>query len=128
MAQQKAPPPPPPAMPQDEEVPLVHTGATSGHVERNDYTDSLIPPPVKVTRTPIPAATIDDRKVTIGRTVHVTDPESRKVHPAIVTHVNDEPQSIVATVFKPNETCVGVGFLRSSTGVLSEPGCWHWPI
>lgn len=66
------------------------------------------------------------RKLTIGRTVHVTDRESGSVHPAIVTHVNED-QSAVATVFKPHETVVGVGF-APAVGNLASPGCWHWPV
>lgn len=64
------------------------------------------------------------RLVTIGRTVGVSDHETGKVHPAIVTHANDD-QSIVATVFKPHETVVGVGFKASPIG-LATPGHWHW--
>jgi len=67
------------------------------------------------------------RKVTIGRTVHVTDHDSGSVHPAIVTHVNDAEQSVIATVFKPSEIAVGVGF-RPAPGNLAAKGCWHWPV
>ncbi|MGH8235426.1 MAG: hypothetical protein ACREXP_00200 [Steroidobacteraceae bacterium] len=67
-----------------------------------------------------------DRPVTLGRIVHVTDYESGKVHPAIVTHVTEEDQSIVATVFVPFETQAGKGFKRSEIG-LATRGCWHWP-
>ena len=67
-----------------------------------------------------------DRPVTLGRIVHVTLQETGKVHPAIVTHVNDD-QSIVATVFTPPETIVGRRFSRAALG-LAAPGAWHWPI
>jgi hypothetical protein len=62
----------------------------------------------------------------VGLPVHVCDHNDGRVHAAIVTHVNDEAQSIIATVFKPNETLVGVGFERSELG-LATPGRWHWP-
>lgn len=71
------------------------------------------------------ATDVVSRKVTIGRTVHVTDPTTKLIHPAIVTHVNPD-QNIVATVFKPNETIVGHGF-EPAVGNLAASGCWHWP-
>lgn len=63
--------------------------------------------------------------VTMGRTVRITDHETGKQHPAIVTHANDD-SSIIATIFKPNETVAGVGFLYAE-GNLASPGRWHWP-
>lgn len=66
------------------------------------------------------------RLVTPGRTVYVTDRETAKVHPGVVTFVNED-QSAILTVFKPHETVVGVGY-APAVGNLAAPGCWHWPV
>jgi hypothetical protein len=75
---------------------------------------------------PPPPSVRPGPRLGVGLPVHVSDHADGKVHAAVVTHVNDDDSSIVATVFKPNETLVGVGFKRSELG-LATPGCWHWP-
>lgn len=87
-----------------------------------------IPPQAPESPRPPPnQKTPEPRKITLGRTVHVTDHHPpHSIHPAIVTYANDD-QSIVATVFKTNETLIGVGFTEAE-GNLASPGRWHWPV
>jgi len=97
---------------------------------RDPLTDTPVAPsapeaPPKIVRTEAPQAA-ERPAVSIGRIVHVTDAETGKVHPAIVTHANDD-QSVVATIFKPNETVAGVGFAQA-LGNLAQRGHWHWPM
>lgn len=61
----------------------------------------------------------------VGLPVHICDHDTGKVHAAVVTHVNDD-RSIIATIFRPNETQAGVGFLEAEHG-LATPGRWLWP-